>query len=109
MSLGSHIQSSFIPKEKLQLFVNVFKKLSISILWKYEDSDLNDLPSNVRIAKWMPQSDVLAHKNIKLFITHGGMFGSLEGLARGTPMLFIPFFGDQVSVSIEVTDLQFIF
>lgn len=43
----------------------------------------------------MPQSDVLAHKNIILFITHGGVFGTQEGIHRGVPMLFIPFYGDQ--------------
>lgn len=31
----------------------------------------------------MPQSDILAHKNIKLFISHGGMFGLIEGTHRG--------------------------
>ena len=47
------------------------------------------------IRKWMPQSDILAHKNVVLFISHGGMFGTTEGVYRGKPMLFIPFYGDQ--------------
>lgn len=47
------------------------------------------------IRKWMPQSDILAHKNVVLFISHGGMFGTIEGLYRGLPMLFIPLYGDQ--------------
>lgn len=47
------------------------------------------------IQKWMPQSDILAHKNIVLFISHGGLFGNMEAMDRGVPILFIPLYGDQ--------------
>lgn len=100
MSLGTHVQSSYLPKDRLQMFLNVFKNLTINVLWKYED--LLVVPENVKIQKWLPQSDVLAHKNVKLFITHGGMFGSQEGLSRGVPMLFIPFYGDQVQSKVSL-------
>lgn len=51
----------------------------------------------------MPQSDILAHRNIILFITHGGMFGTMEGIHRGVPMLFLPFFGDQHRNALKAT------
>lgn len=47
------------------------------------------------IRKWLPQSDILAHPNVVLFISHGGMFGNMESTARGVPLLIVPFFGDQ--------------
>ena len=36
-----------------------------------------------------------AHKNTKLFITHGGLGGVLEALHYAVPMIGIPLFSDQ--------------
>lgn len=65
------------------------------MIWKYEDDSLTDLPPNVLIQKWLPQSDILAHPNVRLFVSHGGLFSTLESLDRGVPLLVIPFYGDQ--------------
>ncbi|XP_065088491.1 UDP-glycosyltransferase UGT5-like [Ochlerotatus camptorhynchus] len=94
-SLGSYVKSSDMPKDKLKAFFEVFRNLKQRVLWKFEDESMVNVPKNVMIRKWLPQSDVLAHRKIVLFITHGGMFGSQEGIFRGVPMLFIPFYGDQ--------------
>ncbi|KXJ80316.1 hypothetical protein RP20_CCG025547 [Aedes albopictus] len=53
------------------------------------------LPSNVMIKPWLPQSDILAHPNVKVFITHGGLLGTQEGVYRAVPMLGIPIYCDQ--------------
>lgn len=55
-----------------------------------------NIPPNVMIRKWMPQNDILAHQNVILFISHGGLFGTSESLYHGVPLLLIPFFGDQL-------------
>lgn len=54
------------------------------------------IPSNVLIRKWFPQNDILAHPNVILFISHGGLFGTSESLYNGVPLLLLPFFGDQL-------------
>lgn len=54
------------------------------------------------IRKWLPQADLLAHPNIVLFITHGGMFSNFEAVNYGIPLLVIPFFGDQYRNAIKV-------
>lgn len=77
------------------LFTATFGKLKQRVIWKFEDDNLDNLPPNVLVRKWLPQNDILAHKNVRLFISHGGMFGNFEGIERGVPMLFIPLFGDQ--------------
>lgn len=94
-SLGTVVQSSKLPKDKLKAFLDSFKTLKQRVLWKFEDESLADIPSNVMVRKWMPQNDILAHPNVILFISHGGQFGTSESLYHGVPLLLIPFFGDQ--------------
>ncbi|TMW41391.1 hypothetical protein DOY81_013527, partial [Sarcophaga bullata] len=43
----------------------------------------------------MPQDDILAHPNIKLFITHAGKGGVAEAQYHGVPMVALPVFADQ--------------
>jgi glucuronosyltransferase len=94
-SMGSIIQAVKWPEEKREAFVKAFGKLKQKVLWKYENETLPNKPSNVMISPWIPQRDILAHPNVKLFITHGGLLGTTEALVEGVPVLGIPIFGDQ--------------
>ncbi|CAO1424243.1 unnamed protein product [Diamesa tonsa] len=94
-SMGSFIQSKNWPIEKRQALVNVFGKLKQKVLWKYENETLPGNPGNIMIGSWLPQRDILAHPNVKVFITHGGLLGTTEALVEGVPVLGIPIFGDQ--------------
>lgn len=78
-SLGSFVQSSELPKEKIDIFLTALGKLKQRVIWKFENESY-EVPSNVLIRKWLPQTDILAHPNIVLFIAHGGMSGTFEGL-----------------------------
>jgi UDP:flavonoid glycosyltransferase YjiC (YdhE family) len=94
-SMGSFIKSKDLPVEKREAFVNAFRKLKLKVLWKYENETLPNKPENIKISSWLPQRDILGHKNVKLFITHGGFLGTTEALVQGIPVLGIPIFGDQ--------------
>lgn len=95
-SLGSNVKSSEMPKESRQIFLDVFSELKQRVIWKFEDENVPKLPPNVMVRKWLPQPDILAHPNIKVFITHGGLFGTQEGVYNAVPMLGMPFYCDQV-------------
>nr|WHM27959.1 UDP-glycosyltransferase family 466 member D1 [Frankliniella occidentalis] len=93
-SLGSIIKASSMPVELRDDFIWAFSQLPQRVVWKFEADNVT-LPDNVRVSKWLPQMDVLTHPKTMLFITHGGLMGTLEALHCGVPMLGIPLFADQ--------------
>jgi len=103
-SMGSNIKSSQLSTEKRDAILRTFSKIKQKVLWKFEE-DLPNKPANVMISKWLPQDDVLAHPNIKLFISHCGKGGMSEAKYHAVPVLGIPIFGDQQSnVQIAVKE-----
>ena len=105
VSFGSIIKGSLMTPDKKQIFLNVFKKFSqYDFIWKW-DEKLPDLPKNVLVANWLPQQDILAHPNLKLFITHAGQSSFQESLCYQKPMVAIPVFGDQPLNAKEVKRL----
>ncbi|XP_049809361.1 UDP-glycosyltransferase UGT5-like [Schistocerca nitens] len=94
-SLGSNVRSSTMPEHKRRAFIEAFAQLPQRVLWKWEVDSLPGQPENVMIAKWLPQQDVLAHPNIRLFITQGGLQSMNEASYFAVPLIGIPFMGDQ--------------
>ena len=89
------IQGSDWPVEKRNAFIKVFSQLKEKVIWKFENETLLDKPDNVMISPWIPQHDILAHPNVKLFITHGGLLGTTEAIMEGVPMIGVPIYSDQ--------------
>lgn len=108
--------------EKKLIFLSAFAQFpDYNFLWKYEKPIVDfELPKNVFIRPWLPQSDILNHTKVKAFITHSGKgylcfccestifdfffctsTGSLstfESIWRGVPMVGVPFAFDQHGV-----------
>lgn len=61
-------------KQTFDIFLNAFKQVKQRILWKCDDESIPNIPSHIMIRKSLPQSDVLAHQNIVLFIHQGISF-----------------------------------
>ena len=94
VSFGSTLSPSKMPKEKLELFLETFKSLKMSVLWKW-DAEVPNLPKNVRTASWVPQQDLLGHPNLKVFVTHGGLGSLQEAIYHKAVIIGIPFSNDQ--------------
>nr|XP_014288185.1 UDP-glucuronosyltransferase 2B17-like [Halyomorpha halys] len=98
-SLDTNLKSSLMSEDKINVFLNVFKNLKQRVLWKFEAPSIKNLPENVKISKWFSQNDVLAHPNMKLFITHCGLLSTQEAIYHGVPIISIPFWMDQHSLT----------
>ena len=96
-SLGSNAKSTYLPDHKIKTLINTFSKLKQRIIWKWESDALPGKSDNILIGKWLPQADILAHKNVILFISHGGMGSITEARYYGVPIFALPIFGDQMT------------
>jgi len=57
--MGSNLRSSNFKNATRKAFLAAFSKLKQRVLWKWETDSLPGQPSNVKLGKWLPQSDVL--------------------------------------------------
>ena len=95
VSFGSAINPNQMSLERKQAFLDAFKKLKYQVIWKWNEDKVADLPSNVVLTKWTPQQDLLAHPNLKVFVTHGGLLSLQEAIFHQTPLVGVPLGNDQ--------------
>ncbi|XP_022164366.1 UDP-glucuronosyltransferase 2B2-like [Myzus persicae] len=93
-TFGSTVKMASLPENTKKAFMDALAQIPQRVLWKYED-DIENLPKNVMIKKWLPQREILLHPNVKLFISHGGISGLYEAIDAGVPVLGFPLFSDQ--------------
>lgn len=95
VSWGSIINSQGMQLDKKREIVEAFKRLPQTILWKWENDSLTATAKNVHIRSWLPQIDILCHPNVMVFMSHGGLMGTSEGVYCQKPTIVTPIFGDQ--------------
>ena len=92
VSLGSVV--NHIPGNILNRFSELFKRES-NMKFVFRCGKKTKIVGNAMYMPWIPQNDLLGHKNTKIFITHCGDKGQFEALYHGVPMIGMPVFGDQ--------------
>jgi MGT family glycosyltransferase len=68
-----------------------------------EPATLGAIPSNFLVRQRVPQLDVL--ERARVFLTHGGMNSTMEGLWHGVPLAIYPQAGDQPINASRVSTL----
>ncbi|XP_051165585.1 UDP-glucosyltransferase 2-like [Leptopilina boulardi] len=98
VSFGSMVRLETFPKKTLDIFYSSFKKLSpVRFLMKIAKKEElpPGLPDNVKTYHWLPQIQILKHKNVKGFVSHGGLLSTIESIYYAVPIIGFPLFGDQ--------------
>ena len=93
MSLGTLIAE--LPGDLADDIAAAFAKLPQKVIWRYKGHRPANLGNNTLLVDWMPQSDLLGHPKIKLFVAHGGTNGVQEAIYHGVPILGLPLIFDQ--------------
>ncbi|MCW9132359.1 glycosyltransferase [Bacillus paramycoides] len=87
----------------IKAFENSDHTIVMSIGSKTKISDLGDIPENFIVKNYVPQTELLTYT--KLFITHGGMNSTHEGLYNGVPLVVIPQSADQPVIAKQVESI----
>ncbi|XP_055846300.1 uncharacterized protein LOC129912178 [Episyrphus balteatus] len=96
LSFGTNIKGDDLNPELFGILFKALSSLKQTVLWKWDGKNVPGNSPNIHYRKWLPQDDLLAHPNVKLFITHAGKGGTAESQFHGVPMVAVPFFADQL-------------
>lgn len=104
ISLGTLFNNSIEFYENcFKAFDDIDAKIIMSIGKNIDINTFKFIPSNFIVRNYVPQLEVLKHTDV--FITHGGMNSTNEGLYYNIPLILIPQSGDQPFVANRVAQL----
>ncbi|MGZ8707789.1 MAG: macrolide family glycosyltransferase [Gaiellaceae bacterium] len=87
----------------MDAFADGNSKLLLSVGSKTDPASLSPIPPNCVVRQTVPQLAVL--RRAQLFVTHGGMNSTSEGLALGVPLLVYPQSVEQAIIARRVQEL----
>ncbi|MBA0625994.1 hypothetical protein Godav_003732 [Gossypium davidsonii] len=92
-----------LPHE-LEALSEALEESDFPFLWSFKGNPEKQLPpgflertrSRGKIVPWAPQQKILQHPSVGVFVSHGGWNSILDSIVGGVPMIFRPFYGDQI-------------
>ncbi|KAM3956572.1 UDP-glycosyltransferase UGT5-like [Aphomia sociella] len=89
-SLGVVQEAEQLATPILQTLADAFRELPFTVLWKIGNTTMINNADNVVAQAWFPQQEILAHPNVKVFITQGGTRSLEEAIYYGVPIIGLP-------------------
>ncbi|MED6151697.1 hypothetical protein PIB30_084846 [Stylosanthes scabra] len=91
------------PPHELVAAAEALEESGFPFLWSLKDNVKGVLPNGFvertsmrgKIVPWAPQTEVLGHSSVGVFVTHCGCNSVIQSISNGVPMICRPFFGDQ--------------
>ncbi|KAF7843032.1 anthocyanidin 3-O-glucosyltransferase 7-like [Senna tora] len=101
------------PHHELLEVSEAFEACKFPFLWSLRDDLKALLPKGFiertsmrgKIVPWAPQTQVLGHGAVGVFVTHCGGNSVVEGISNGVPLICRPFFGDHGMSARMVEDV----
>lgn len=106
MSTGTLVKS--FNEYWTTIFADAFARLPQKVIWRYYNATNATFDyhfsDNIKLMKWLPQRDLLAHPQTRLFITHCGLNAMFEAAYSGVPVIAAPMSGDQMNNAAKLVD-----
>ncbi|CAI8591352.1 unnamed protein product [Vicia faba] len=101
------------PPRELVALAEALEESGFPFLWSLKDHLKGILPQGFvertsnhgKIVPWVPQTQVLGHDSVGVFVTHCGGNSVYESICNGVPLICRPFFGDQGMTARMVEDI----
>ncbi|KAL5709178.1 hypothetical protein ACHQM5_019896 [Ranunculus cassubicifolius] len=101
------------PPDELLALAQGIEASGVPFLWSLKDSVKAHLPDGFsertyergKMVPWTPQTKILEHSALGVFVTHCGWNSVLESIMAGVPMIYRPFFGDQDLIARLVSNV----
>jgi len=113
ISMGSvHLLPDNTLENIYNHLINHSIKKKYRVLWALRQNIYENITNDklekehFKIKKWIPQLQVLQHPKVKIFFTHSGGNGIVEGLYSKTPMIVYPRAGDQFFNAKRTVELE---
>ncbi|QHB21795.1 egt [Artaxa digramma nucleopolyhedrovirus] len=110
VSFGTSVQSTSMDNEFLDELLDCFGRLPYNVAWKFDSANIlnvkRSLPTNVYIQTWFDQYSLLHHRNVKAFVTQGGVQSTDEAIEALVPMVGLPMIGDQAYNADKLAQLK---
>ncbi|XP_059446196.1 anthocyanidin 3-O-galactosyltransferase 3GT1-like [Corylus avellana] len=95
-----------LPPKELIAVAEALQTSGVPFLWSLNEKSKELLPKGFlektkmhgKVVPWTPQTQVLAHASVGVFVTHCGSNSICESIANGIPLICRPFFGDHYMI-----------
>ncbi|XGW05292.1 hypothetical protein V3C99_016010, partial [Haemonchus contortus] len=96
ISFGSAVPTIKMPKYFRDAITEVAKTFkNYDFIWKVDEGDKIEGIPNLYTFTWVAQQALLAHPNLRCFVSHAGLNSVLELTRSGKPSILVPIFADQ--------------
>ncbi|KAH7707617.1 Protein UGT-63 [Aphelenchoides avenae] len=95
IAFGTYAQWDYVPKHVIDAFVTALNRFEdYRVIFSYNGKPI-PVKKHVKLVKWAPQADILAHTKTKVFVSHGGLKSMKEAICGAVPLVVMPLFAEQ--------------
>ncbi|XP_062864987.1 2-hydroxyacylsphingosine 1-beta-galactosyltransferase [Trichomycterus rosablanca] len=100
VSFGAGVK--YLSEDISSKLAGALSRLPQRVIWRYSGAPPRNLGQNTKLVEWMPQNDLLGHRNTRAFLSHGGLNSIYEAMYHGVPVVGVPLFGDHYDTMTRV-------